>query len=142
MYNYSKEHKEKIAANRKRKKAREAMRRYEAKPEVKERAKAKARNLMVRYNRFLSYGKRRGYQILLSFDEWSELITNLCFYCELELQKTGSGLDRKNNEPFYSKDNVVPCCRKCNSIKGHDTSFEDMIEIGKLLKKLRIKSSI
>jgi hypothetical protein len=38
-----------------------------------------------------------------------------CYYCGKE---KADGLDRRDNTKGHSKDNVVPCCEKCNNILG------------------------
>jgi 5-methylcytosine-specific restriction endonuclease McrA len=45
-----------------------------------------------------------------------------------------SGIDRKDNEKGYTEENCVPCCKRCNGIKGEWLSYEEMLEVGGLLK--------
>jgi len=48
-----------------------------------------------------------------------------------------SNIDRKNNCFGYTKDNTVQCCGRCNQVKGKHLSFEEMTEVGKILKRFR-----
>lgn len=41
-----------------------------------------------------------------------------CWYCYGENNKTGSGLDRLDNNVTYTLKNTVPCCRGCNTWRG------------------------
>lgn len=56
-----------------------------------------------------------------------ELMTLPCSYCGLE---HAHGLDRLDNSKGHSKDNVVPCCEKCNYLLG-----DLPVEAKNLLKK-------
>lgn len=55
----------------------------------------------------------------ISFEQYSKLISLPCYYCNKELNQTGCGLDRLNNRLGYITENVVPCCKECNFIKGN-----------------------
>lgn len=65
--------------------------------------------------------------------------TSACAYCDGGLPVTGHGLDRKDNTKGYSVDNVVLCCTSCNFIKNDLVTHEEMIEVAKLLKRMRAK---
>jgi hypothetical protein len=65
-----------------------------------------------------------------------------CHYCLGPLDRTGGGLDRIDNNGGHTCYNVVPCCRKCNRIKGHDTSYQEMMLLVPALREIiRLKSS-
>lgn len=58
---------------------------------------------------------------------FSAIITSNCFYCNsppVSLFKRRdatvlyNGIDRMGNEGGYTFDNCIPCCRKCNYLKG------------------------
>jgi len=44
-----------------------------------------------------------------------EMMRQDCYYCSAP---SSHGLDRRDNTKGHSKDNVVPCCEKCNNILG------------------------
>ena len=71
-----------------------------------------------------------------------------CYYCGAPVSWTkyfthkngyNYNLDRKNNNIGYTKDNVVVCCYRCNRGKNHLFSYEEWVEIGKTLRRLREK---
>ena len=74
----------------------------------------------------------------LTLDQWISLVVDKnCHYCDGPLSETGAGLDRKDSSRGYMYDNVVPCCKKCNSIKCDQLTYEEMIAVMKLLKEMR-----
>lgn len=56
---------------------------------------------------------KRGFVFELTFEEFLELITDICFYCG----STGFGVDRVDSNIGYIKDNCVSCCKMCNKMK-------------------------
>lgn len=73
----------------------------------------------------------------ISFEDFEVLIKNRCHYCDGELNKTGCGLDRKNNNLGYIAGNVVPCCKECNAVKNSFFTYEDMMLLSPVLKQIR-----
>ena len=93
-----------------------------------------------KYSASKSLAIKRGYVWELSRDDYYNIIRcNACIYDGEALPPTGSGLDRKDNNVGYVLDNVVPCCTRCNTIKSDYWSYEEMLEIGSLMKSLRHK---
>lgn len=80
--------------------------------------------------------KKRGIFWGLKKEDYLSKVKDPCFYCGAHT-KTGVGLDRKNNKLGYTKSNVVACCGTCNTIKGSSLTFEEMIEVANLLKRMR-----
>lgn len=76
----------------------------------------------------------------ISFDEYKEIISRLCYYCNGELPWKGSGLDRVDNNPLvgYVLSNVVPCCATCNYMRQESTVQEFKDQIIKIAKNLRL----
>ena len=81
------------------------------------------------YAAYKKSAKIRGYEFNLSKDEFREIVTKPCIYCgealTQEKKKKGcngtfkyTGIDRYDNSKGYVKGNCVPCCQKCNRIKG------------------------
>jgi hypothetical protein len=52
------------------------------------------------------------------------------------LNKTGTGLDRKDNKKGYSINNVVPCCGRCNSTFMDNYRYEDRLILAETIKKI------
>jgi uncharacterized protein YacL (UPF0231 family) len=76
--------------------------------------------------------KSRGYEWLLSKDEFSQLIAQNCFYCGGEPKSKYTtcskhpvndnvliynGVDRKENNIGYTKENCITACGVCNRMK-------------------------
>lgn len=85
------------------------------------------------------YKKRANYDNILfemAYDDFINLTKKTCEYCgrfpfniiEPQNKNSGSytynGIDRKNNDKGYTKDNCITCCEICNRAKK-DLSLED-----------------
>jgi hypothetical protein len=104
------------------------------------------------YNYFIDSVKRtnskrkKQKEINLSFEEFLDFTKiNNCHYCNKKLiwnKHVSKGnhrtnLDKKDSNKGYSKDNCVVCCKECNYIKGNHFSYEEFLEVVKLLDKMR-----
>lgn len=65
----------------------------------------------------------------ITFEQFCLIRSNLCWYCNGSLPRTGSGLDRKNPSLGYDFDNVVPACTRCNHARGAFITFEEFTMI-------------
>lgn len=67
--------------------------------------------------------KQSGLIADISFQEYKEFREKPCFYCGEIFQRgrTSYSLDRIDNTRGYLKDNVVPCCYRCNHSKAKMT---------------------
>jgi hypothetical protein len=88
------------------------------------------------YQRAKRAARIRKLEFLISKEEFADLRTYKCFYCEGALPKYGSGLDRVNSKLGYYIQNVVPCCSICNSLKGTLSKEELLAHLPKFLKSL------
>ena len=62
----------------------------------------------------------------------------MCYYCNLELNETGIGLDRLDNKNGYNIDNVVPCCGPCNYTRGNRFTVKEMLnELGPAIRRIK-----
>jgi hypothetical protein len=77
----------------------------------------------------------RSFSWSLTNEQAIALFTQDCFYCgRPPAQRTGkkanngcfiyNGIDRVDPKRGYTSDNVVPCCRHCNWVKGASTLDE------------------
>lgn len=66
-----------------------------------------------------------------------------CFYCGGPIG-CGTGVDRISADKSigYVSENLVKCCGECNVLKSNLLSFQEMIEVTKLLKRLRNTENI
>ena len=73
--------------------------------------------------------KRRGISWNLTEDQFKEITQKVCSYCGAkpnnrtkDKESFGdyiyNGIDRIDNNKGYSVNNIVPCCKSCNSTKG------------------------
>lgn len=65
-----------------------------------------------------------------------------CSYCDSQLL---IGCDRVDNSIGHLKSNVIPCCYRCNATRNNSFSFEEMKQLGeviKLIDKNRLKNEL
>ncbi len=55
------------------------------------------------------------------YDKWFDITNGDCFYCG---SPPPNGVDRKNSDRGYFKNNIVSCCSVCNYMKG-DMNLND-----------------
>ena len=70
--------------------------------------------------------KNRGLKFELSDEYFFDLVQLPCHYCGYN--ESIIGIDRKDSNIGYIKNNVVPCCEMCNLMKN-DKSYDDFIKI-------------
>lgn len=107
-----------------------------------------ARSIKSRMQGYKSGAKKRGFEWLLSYEDFVRISTKACLYCGFEPKKwdcmTNSpslkkdspnvdardyeiyftGVDRYDSKLGYTVENSVPCCKNCNRAKS-DMSFEE-----------------
>lgn len=99
-----------------------------------------ARKLTTRFKISKKTALKKKKDWLLTFEEFCNFISQPCYYCSNKLCKPteiGSGLDRLDNTKGYIYDNVVSCCKVCNSCKLNIFSPEEMKQIANLIIKMR-----
>lgn len=93
----------------------------------KARAKADGRSVAGRFRFSKHLAARRGLEWTITQDVYGDLLACPCHYCCGELDPTGIGLDRVDNGKGYLQNNVVPCCYRCNMVKGDTFTYEEMM---------------
>lgn len=107
---------------------------------IKRRITSKACREKYQYNkqpkfRYATYKRgavRRKLEFDLTLEEFSSFWNTNCSYCNDPIE--GIGLDRKDNNKGYTKDNIVACCTVCNWMKHkmtHDKFIEQCNKISK-----------
>ena len=99
---------------------------------------ANMRQIITSYKR---HAKRRGLEYNLTEEQFSEITKKDCHYCGAKPNNIKNnchyngkyiynGLDRIDNKKGYMIDNVVPCCKRCNTAKNNSTlqEFRDWIK--------------
>jgi hypothetical protein len=85
----------------------------------------------------------RGYDFLLTKEEFISITQQNCFYCTKEpnqIKKSKvsyykyNGIDRVDNSKGYINGNVVSCCKECNSLKSGITK-DILVKVYNFLKE-------
>lgn len=88
--------------------------------------------------RLRAAAKQRMLTVELTLAEYVALTEDArCHYCGARLPESGHGLDRKDSDLGYSRGNVVMACDACNRIKSDVFTYDQMIEVGNLLRTWR-----
>lgn len=94
--------------------------------------------LTVQYSHLKRRNKSKGFKEIISFNLFSKLVKQPCKYCGLEYSKEiedrlseslnkkrlseyilkCNGIDRVDSLKGYAEDNVVTCCKYCNTAKN------------------------
>lgn len=106
---------------------------------ARNREKLRMKLRLWKYSRLKYQAKRRGLTFALSREEITEITSAACHYCGGPLPNYGYGLDRKDNTQGYTRDNVVPCCMICNWIKSNQFSYQEMLELGETVRRIRAR---
>ena len=110
--------------------------------------KEKSRKLTInsRFGSAKNSAATRGKKWDISLEDFKYLITLPCYYCCNNMGATnnyGSGLDRVNNSIDYQLDNVVPCCKICNSMRNNYlTMAETKIAVQAILEYRKSKVAL
>jgi 5-methylcytosine-specific restriction endonuclease McrA len=95
---------------------------YFSKPQNKKKQKhrswlyARSNPQIMIYGAYKSNAKIRGIEWNLPFEEFLEFWGQSCSYCGSPIKRIG--LDRIDNRMGYIKNNLTPCCRRCNKMKS------------------------
>jgi len=98
---------------------READKRYRSKPEN-------------RYKKYKASAEARGYDFLLTRDQFMKHWQKPCVHCGSPIETIG--LDRIDSSKPYQEDNVEPCCSKCNQMKSDWNSDDWYLHMEKIRK--------
>lgn len=104
------------------------------------------------YYDYLYNANRRGIELELSFEEFIEIASKKCYYCNREPDRVEkskynngdfifSGVDRLDSSLDYTIANCVPCCSKCNVAKNALT-YKEFLELVENIYNNRIKNEI
>lgn len=93
-----------------------------------------------RYSKAKSYAKFKNKTFTLTKKEYINEINKPCYYCNNILSdksKFSIGLDRMNNNKGYEIDNVVSCCKICNTLKNKYLTANETLAAVKLITLIR-----
>lgn len=106
------------------------------------------------YSHYKSAAKKRGWDFLITKDEFINIVTKECNYCgEPPKERTNgrksingkvplNGVDRVNNSIGYITNNIVTCCSKCNFMKMKLGKDEFISHVSKIAEYQLNKKSV
>ncbi len=83
-------------------------------------------NIHLYYNQYIRGATIRYKEFKLTLDEFTEIISKPCYYCNQSNEYNINGIDRVDNNKGYLKDNIVACCFICNRMK-HTLDLDEFI---------------
>ena len=95
-------------------------------------------SLASRIRSYKAGAKRRSLVFDISLKDFDEITKKPCVYCgdySESADEVFCGLDRIDPAMGYTKKNVVPCCWKCNDMKGIFSTEEFLERIKKIYEK-------
>lgn len=108
------------------------------------------------FSNYKSKSKTKNWEFLLTFEEFKNLVTSNCHYCNLEPNKCRkdnaksrlgisriyfNGVDRIDSTKGYIKDNVLPCCEDCNKAKRNLT-YKQFLDLVNRIYNFKIKQKL
>ena len=88
--------------------------------------------------------KTRNIFFSISVEQFYKLSQKRCVYCnaapanrERGFDFIYNGLDRKDNRKGYTKDNSLPCCGTCNSLKSNILTYDEMVAAMRAILRVR-----
>lgn len=109
--------------------SREKRRLREASPAYREARRLRLSSPAARFYDLRSYARECGREMSVSPETHAALLSiDSCSYCGGPLNPTGHGLDRVDSSQGYGLDNVVPCCRSCNTAKNSKSVLLFLVE--------------
>jgi hypothetical protein len=97
---------------------------------INSKLRAKASKMLAQYR--LKDRKMNRTECDLTIEEFIEdFLKNQCVYCGT---KDFIGADRVNNNLSHVRENLVPCCYRCNTVRQNHFTYEEMLKIGAFIR--------
>lgn len=87
------------------------------------------------YSLYKKSSKKRGLEFSIEKEVFVEMLSQPCHYCGAKASDNHAkrnGLDRVHNEVGYVLGNLVPCCFRCNQMKGKLSVLDFITHIRKV----------
>lgn len=84
-----------------------------------------------RWHSMRSRARKKGLECTMTTGDVLRVMELPCIYCGSHAKY--SELDRKDSAIGYLVSNVVPACRRCNTIKNNVVTYEEMLKIVDIL---------
>jgi 5-methylcytosine-specific restriction endonuclease McrA len=95
---------------------------YNSKKQQDKRSNDKVAMIEYIYKRYKASAKRRNLRFNLSKEYFINNVNAECHYCGEKIELVS--FDRINSNNGYTEDNIVPCCKQCNTMKWDYTKKE------------------
>ncbi len=79
---------------------------------------SKKNSKQLQYNVYSRTARDKRLDFDLSFNDFNDIVSEPCYYCDIIQDKGFNGIDRKDSNIGYTLDNCVSCCTMCNFMKG------------------------
>lgn len=99
----------------------------------REKIQASHQNIKEQWRQLRYAAKTREIPLEISFEEFQEIRSRPCAYCEGPLPLYGGGIDRIDPYKGYTKPNCNPCCHQCNYIFAKKSKEEIYKHLEKML---------
>lgn len=86
--------------------------------------------LKGKYRTMKGSGLKRNYEVKITFEEFTKIVSTPCAYCGENEKRIG--VDRIDNTKGYTLENSNPCCTTCNMMKKTMTISEFISHIKKI----------
>lgn len=87
------------------------------------------KHIPAKYKSYVYRANRKGLEFDFTVDEFMHLLNQNCSYCGSE---GVNGADRIDSKGSYTKDNVIPCCYKCNIMKFTSIQQDFLDQVDKI----------
>jgi len=108
---------------------------YENLDYYKKQNKKYSESPIKKLNTYKNSAKRRNVVFKLDMDLFMEYWNKPCFYCGSEIKTIG--LDRIDNNKGYVENNIIPCCKACNSMKSKMNKEEFINHCTKIINHVK-----
>lgn len=112
---------------------------YICKACCRRRTKERLRTPRGRLTASKAIARRRNMEWSISEEWYYNLLRQKCHYCYDELNPTGTGLDRVDNNKGYTEENVVPCCSSCNTTRSDNFSYNEMLLLAVTIRDIKAR---
>lgn len=93
------------------------------------------------YELLLYWSRERNIPCSITFEDFMKFVTQgKCHYCHKQLSWKPHGqtnayyLDRMDNNKFYTPDNCVACCPRCNASKANRYTYDEWFRMNECFR--------
>jgi len=81
-------------------------------------------NPLTHFRAYADSAAKRNIEFNITLEEFTEIVTQCCYYCKKYNKNEVIGIDRIDSFKGYIKNNILPACEICNSMKKQLTMKE------------------